>query len=154
MKIKDFDKQVIQDLVNYLKNDNNSSEIPVACAIYDKNSNLIIKSRNSKEELNDPSAHAEILSLRKAGEFLNKWNLEGLSLYVTLEPCLMCAGAILESKISKLVFGAFRQKTKLYSPIEIVRSENKKIEIVSGVLEAECSEILTNWFNNHRSLSE
>jgi tRNA(adenine34) deaminase len=66
----------------------------------------------------------------------------------------MCAGAILESKISKLVFGAFRQKTNSHTAKEIIRSENKKIEIVSGVLETECSEILTNWFTNHRRKTE
>jgi tRNA(adenine34) deaminase len=154
VKFKDFDQQIMQDLINFLEIDSDASEIPVACAIYDKNSNLITKTKNLKEGLNDPTAHAEILSIREAGVVLNNWNLEELSLYVTLEPCLMCAGAILESKISKLVFGAFNQNSYSYSAVEIIRAGNKKIEVVSGVLENECSKILSTWFANHRRINE
>ena len=154
VQIREFDRKVVSNLITFLQEDNNFVDIPVASSIYDQDSNLIVQTKNLKAQLNDPTCHSEILSIKEAAKLKNNYNLEGLSLYVTLEPCLMCAGAILESKISKLVFGAFRQKTNLFSPIEIVRSENKKIEIVSGVLEAECSEVLTNWFTNHRSLSE
>ena len=150
MKIREFDQEVISNLVTFLKNDHNHLEVPVASAIYDKDSNLVSQARNLKEKLHDPVAHAEILSIKKAAEISNNWNLEGFSLYVTLEPCLMCAGAIIESKISRLIFGAFRKDTDRFSSVEILRTLNKKIEIVSGVNEAECSQILSKWFETQR----
>lgn len=150
MKIREIDQKIISNLVNYLKNDHNYLEVPVASAIYDIDSNLVSYSRNLKEKLKEPTAHSEILSMRKAAEISNNWNLEGFSLYVTLEPCLMCAGAIIESRISRLIFGAFRKDAGLFSSIEIMRTLNKKIEIVSGVNEAECSQMLSKWFDTQR----
>jgi tRNA(adenine34) deaminase len=150
MKINEFDREVISNLTGFLKNDKNHLEVPVASALYDNNLNLISQSRNLKEKLTDPFAHAEILCIRKAAEVSTSWNLEGFSLYVTLEPCLMCTGAILESRISRLIFGAFRKKNDQFSSVEILRTFSKSIEIISGVNEEECSQILSTWFKAQR----
>lgn len=150
MKINIFDQEVISSLVVFLRKDVNQFEVPVASALYDNNQNLVSQTRNLKEKLIDPTAHAEILCIRKAAEVSTNWNLEGFSLYVTLEPCLMCAGAILESRISRLIFGAFRKSSDQFSSVEMLRTFNKNIEIISGVNEEDCSQILSTWFKSQR----
>lgn len=150
MKINEFDQEVISSLVVFLRKDVNQFEVPVASALYDNNQNLVCQSRNLKEKSMDPTAHAEILCIRKAAEVSTNWNLEGFSLYVTLEPCLMCAGAILESRISRVIFGAFRKSSDQFSSVEMLRTFNKNIEIISGVNEKDCSQILSTWFKSQR----
>jgi tRNA(adenine34) deaminase len=110
MKTRSKDLEIIEDLLNLLTKTQQTFEVPVAAAIYDPEFNLISQSLNQREAANDPTAHAEIVTLRNAATSLGRWNLTGCTMYVTLEPCLMCAGAILESKISRLVFGAFDTK--------------------------------------------
>ena len=96
MKIRSKDQEIMSDLLDYLKKSPAVMEVPVAAAIHDQNLKQVAISHNLRELTSDPSAHAEIVALRKAGHLFGNWNLEDLSLYVTLEPCLMCAGAILQ----------------------------------------------------------
>ena len=96
MKIRSQDQKIMSDLLDHLKNSSKVIEVPVAAAVYDQDLNQISVAQNLRELTSDPSAHAEIVALRKAGQINSNWNLEGFSLYVTLEPCLMCAGAILK----------------------------------------------------------
>ena len=150
MKIRSQDQEIMSDLLDYLKNSPAVMEVPVAAAIYDQNLKQVGISHNLRELTSDPSAHAEIVALRKAGQINSNWNLEGSSLYVTLEPCLMCAGAILQSKISRVVFGAFNPETTSQSSVELLRNGNPQIEVVGGVNEKECSTYLTQWFSQQR----
>jgi tRNA(adenine34) deaminase len=152
VKIRSQDQEIMSDLLDYLKNSPAVMEVPVAAAIYDQNLKEVAISHNLRELTSDPSAHAEIVALRKAGQMFGNWNLEGLNLYVTLEPCLMCAGAILQSKISRVIFGAFNRETTSQSSVELLRNGNPQLEVVGGVSEEGCSTYLTQWFSEQRKI--
>ena len=150
MKIRSQDQEIMSGLLDYLRNTPTVIEVPVAAAVYDQNLNQVVVTHNLRELTSDPSAHAEIVALRKTGQLLNNWNLEGLSLYSTLEPCLMCAGAILQSKISRVVFGAFNTETTSQSSVELLKNGNPQLEVVGGVNEKECSTYISQWFSEQR----
>ena len=138
------------ELLKELAEMSNSVDVPVGALVLDKNLEVIAKSFNNRVEKNDPTAHAEIEAIRIAGQKLNNWRLDDCTLIVTLEPCQMCSGAILQSRISRVVFGAFEPKTG-FLVSKNSQSENSNIEIISGVMEEESSKILSNWFQDKRS---
>jgi tRNA(adenine34) deaminase len=150
MKIRSKDLEIIEGLLKLLTKTEQTFEVPVAAAIYDRELNLISQSLNQRESANDPTAHAEICVLRAAGIAQGNWNLEGFTLFITLEPCLMCAGAILQSRVSRVIFGAFNPGDSSTSTISLLRASNPQLEIVGGVLDKECSQFLSRWFNNQR----
>jgi tRNA(adenine34) deaminase len=150
MKIRSADQEIMSDLLDYLKTAPNTTEVPVAAAIFDQQQKQVTIAQNLREQTVDPIAHAEIVALRDVSQINNNWNLEGFSLYVTLEPCLMCAGAVLQSKISRVVFGAFNPETTSQSSVELLRNGNPQLEVVGGVNEKECSTYLTQWFSEQR----
>jgi tRNA(adenine34) deaminase len=126
-----------------------SSDVPVGALIVNENGEIVSSGKNEREKDNDPTAHAEIVAIRKASEKLGSWRLDDLTLIVTLEPCVMCAGAILQSRIKRLVFGAFDQKAgAVGSSLDVIRDARalSKVEVVSGVLEEECAKLLTDFF--------
>jgi len=127
-------------------------EIPVgAIVVYNKR--IIARVHNRKEELQDPTAHAEILALQKAARYLGTWHLENATLYVTLEPCPMCAYAMVLARIKRLVFGASDPKTGAAgSVVSIIQNKkfNHQIEITKNILNKECSLILKNFFLEKR----
>jgi tRNA(adenine34) deaminase len=137
-------------LLQYLESKNSATEVPVVAGLYDKDLTLLSMSTNKRESTADPSAHAEICALREVGQKRGNWNLEGLTLFVTLEPCLMCAGAILQSRISRVVFGAFNTEISSGSTIELMRAGNAQLEVVGGVREEKCSLVLSKWFSKQR----
>jgi tRNA(adenine34) deaminase len=137
-------------LLKELAEMSNSVDVPVGALVLDENLEVIAKSFNNRVEKNDPTAHAEIEAIRIAGQKLNNWRLDDCTLVVTLEPCQMCSGAILQSRISRVVFGAFEPKTG-FLVSKNSHSENTNIEIISGVMEEEISKILSNWFQDKRS---
>ena len=122
-------------------------------AVLVRDGELLKKAHNLRETLSDPSAHAEVLVLRAAGEKSESWRLEGTTLYVTKEPCIMCAGAIINARIRRLVYGCKDQKAggvdSLYTLLGDKRL-NHQVEVVSGVLEEECSALLKRFFQERR----
>jgi tRNA(adenine34) deaminase len=150
MKPRPLDEAIMDELLQYLESKNSATEVPVAAALYDKDLTLLAMSTNNKELTSDPSAHAEICVLREIGQKRGNWNLEGLTLFVTLEPCLMCAGAILQARISRVVFGAFNTEISSGSTIELLRAGNAQLEVVGGVREEKCSLVLSKWFSKQR----
>ncbi|WP_416695832.1 tRNA adenosine(34) deaminase TadA [Candidatus Pseudothioglobus sp. Uisw_050_01] len=127
-------------------------EVPVG-AILVKDDLIIARAHNKPISTNDPTAHAEIHLLRAAGEELKNYRLPGTTLYVTLEPCAMCLGAIMHARIKRVVFGAHDPKTGVCGSSENFMEAscfNHKIDIASGVLENESKQLLKNFFNSRR----
>ena len=127
-------------------------EVPVG-AILIKDGLLIARAHNQPISTNDPTAHAEIQLIRAAGEELKNYRLTGTSLYVTLEPCAMCLGAIMHARVEHVVFGAYDPKTGVCGSSENLMDAkcfNHKINLVSGVLENESKQLLKNFFNSRR----
>jgi tRNA(adenine34) deaminase len=127
-------------------------EVPVG-AVVTRDDALVASARNRREELKDPTAHAEILVLREASYELGDWRLEGCVLYVTLEPCLMCAGAILQTRIRRVLYGAQDPKGGACGSIYDLLNDGRvspRREVVGGVLEEEGSELLRSFFYSRR----
>ena len=128
-------------------------EVPIGALIANKEGQSIAKTGNKNRELNDPTAHAEIQVLRKAGKQLENYRLVGSTLYVTLEPCAMCFGAMVHSRIERIVFGALDPKTGVCGSCIDLNNEsffNHKISITGGVLDKECSNLLRLFFASKR----
>jgi len=128
-------------------------EVPIGAVII-KDGTILGRGFNQRECKNDPSAHAEMIAVRQASKKLNAWRLTGTTLYVTLEPCPMCMGAILLARMDRVVFGCLDPKAgaagSLYNLAED-RRFNHRVELAGGVLKEECSEILSNFFRKLRS---
>ena len=130
-----------------------SRDVPVGAVILNVNGDLISAGNNQRELLNDPTAHAEIVAIRHAATALGNWRLDGCIIVVTLEPCTMCAGAIAQSRISKVVFGAWDEKAGASGSVwDLLRDPRAlhKVEVTSGVLEEECSAMLKEFFSEQR----
>ncbi len=128
-----------------------NDDVPVGAILIDDNGKIISKGFNKKEKDNDVSKHAEIIAIRKANKILNNWRLDNLILVVTLSPCLMCLGAIIASRIKKVVIGCM--DNKLSDKENIILNDlyfDNNIEILKGVKENECKEILNDFFNKKR----
>jgi len=127
-------------------------EVPVGAVVV-ADGKVIARAHNLRESLVDPTAHAEILALKKAGKKLGGWRLNMATLYTTLEPCPMCAGAVVHSRIKELVYGAYDPKAGACGSIMNVVSSghlNHRVKVISGVMKAECSEILRKFFKKLR----
>ncbi|WP_203580392.1 nucleoside deaminase [Microbacterium hibisci] len=128
-------------------------DVPVGAVVTDAAGSVIGEGRNLREVEHDPTAHAEIVALRAAAAATGSWNLEGCTLVVTLEPCLMCAGAVLQSRIGRLVFGAWDDKAGAAgSMYDVVRDRRLpyRAEVVAGVREDEASALLRAFFDARR----
>lgn len=127
-------------------------EVPVG-AVITLNDKIIARGRNKSITSNDPSAHAEIVAIRNAGKKLNNYRLDGCKLYVTVEPCPMCAGALIWARISELVFGAYDTKSGACGSVINILSNKKfnhHIKATGGVLEPKCRTIIQKFFSNRR----
>jgi tRNA(adenine34) deaminase len=143
----------MQQAISLAQEVKSSGDVPVGALIVNEAGEILSSSKNEREKDNDPTAHAEIVAIRKASEKIGSWRLDELTLIVTLEPCVMCAGAILQSRIKRLVFGAFDQKAgAVGSSLDVIRDVRalSKVEVVSGVLEKECAKLLTDFFATKR----
>ncbi len=130
-----------------------AGEVPVGAVIVAANGEIVARGNNRVLRETDPTAHAEIVALRAAALALGNYRLEGCTLYTTLEPCAMCAGAILHARISRLVFAAADPKAGACGSVLSVTNHpqlNHKVEVVSGLLAEECGTILTNFFRARR----
>ena len=128
-------------------------EVPIGAVLADQDGNIVAKDHNRTIKLNDPTAHAEILVLRKGGEIWGNYRLNGAILAVTIEPCPMCAGAAVNARIDKLIFGAFDLKAGAAGSIyDIACSKklNHRIEIISGIMENKCKALLQEFFRIKR----
>ena len=124
-------------------------DVPVGAVVYGPDGSELAAAGNEREATGDPTAHAEILALRRAAVILGSWRLEGCALVVTLEPCTMCAGALVLARVSTLVFGAWEPKTGAVGSLwDVVRDRrlNHRPEVYSGVLERECAALLRDFF--------
>ncbi|MGD0280240.1 MAG: tRNA adenosine(34) deaminase TadA [Smithella sp.] len=132
-----------------------SGEVPVGAVLVHEG-NILARAHNSPIMRNDPTAHAEMLALRQAGEKSGNYRLTGAELYVTLEPCIMCAGAIVHARLSRLIFGACDPKygavVSLYNILADERL-NHQVEITEGILSEECGEIISRFFQQKRVTS-
>lgn len=129
-------------------------DVPVGAVVVSPAGEVIGEGRNLREVEGDPTAHAEIVALREAARKTGEWRLEGCTLVVTLEPCPMCAGALVLSRVSTLVLGAWDPKMGACGSVwDIVRDRRAthRVEVISGVREAECSQVLLDFFAGHRS---
>ncbi len=126
-----------------------TDDVPVGALIVDSENNVISTGYNEREAHQDPTAHAEIVAIRRAAQKLGTWRLDECKLVVTLEPCAMCAGAIAQSRINTLIFGAWDEKAGAVGSVwDVLRDPRAihKMEVIGGVLEADCAELLTNFF--------
>ncbi len=133
-----------------------AGEVPVG-AVLVQNGKIISRAHNMPITMNDPSAHAELLALRQAGQILGNYRLGGAELYVTLEPCIMCAGAIVQARLARVIFGARDPKcgavTSLYNILTDQRL-NHQVEVTPGILQEECGEIMSRFFQQKRIKAE
>lgn len=126
------------------------NEIPVGAVIV-KSDEIIAFAHNRKEELQDVTAHAEILAIKMAQEGLRRWRLEDCDMYVTLEPCPMCASAIIQSRIKNLYFGSYDTKYgALGSALDLRKVHNSKLNVFGGIFEQDCDKILEDFFERLR----
>ena len=130
-----------------------NGDVPIGAVIVYENQ-IIGKAYNQREQLQDPTAHAEIIALTQAAAAIGSWRLEGCRIYVTLEPCPMCAGALVLSRMDRLIFGCDDSKAgackSLYNIVQDERL-NHRLEVTSGVLREECSRLLQDFFQKRRT---
>jgi tRNA(adenine34) deaminase len=128
-------------------------EIPVGAVILDRTGRVIAEGRNTREESHDPTGHAEIEALRRAAASLGSWNLQGCTLVVTLEPCVMCAGAILQARVARVVFGAWDDKAGAAGSMYDVLRDRRlpyRAEVVAGIEADAATALLRDFFEQRR----
>jgi tRNA(adenine34) deaminase len=130
-----------------------TGDVPVAALVIDENGSVIGAGRNERELHRDPTAHAEILALRAAAASRSDWHLEGCTLVVTLEPCVMCAGAVLAARVPTVVFGAWDEKAGAGGSVyDVLRDRrlNHQVSVYPGVLAEDCADLLLDFFRTKR----
>jgi len=146
------DEQYMKIAIQQAQIADENGDVPIGAVIVYKNQ-IIGKAYNQREQLNDPTAHAEIIALTQAASFLESWRLHDCTIYVTLEPCPMCAGALVLARIDRLVYGCDDPKTgackSLYNIVQDQRL-NHRLEVTSGVLAQDCSSLLKEFFQRRR----
>jgi len=148
----DLDKRFMQAAIRQAEIAEDNGDVPIGCVVVYENQ-IIAKAYNQREQLNDPTAHAEIIALTQAAEYIGNWRLHGCCIYVTLEPCPMCAGALVLGRLDKLVYGCDDPKTGAVKSLYNITQDdrlNHKLEVESGVLADECSAMLSDFFTKRR----
>jgi len=132
----------------------NLGDVPIGAVVV-SDGQIVARAHNRREQLRDPTAHAEIDALRQAARALGGWRLPGCTLYVTLEPCVMCAGALVQARVARLVYGAADPKAGAAgSVVEVLRDArfNHVVEVTGGIREAECRALLQEFFAGLRAI--
>lgn len=130
-----------------------TGDVPVGAVLLGPDGQVLGRGHNLREATGDPSAHAEVVALRRAAAVVGGWRLDDCTLVVTLEPCTMCAGAVLAAKVKRLVFGAWDEKAgAVGSVLDVIRDRRPAtgVEVVAGVRAAECAALLTAFFRTRR----
>ena len=146
-------KLIMQAALSLAKVAADNGDVPVGAIVVNEAGEILGTGQNLREQSNDPTAHAEVIAIRQAAEKFGSWRLDDLTIVVTLEPCAMCAGAIAQSRIKRLVFGAWDEKAgAVGSVMDVIRDPRAltKVEVVAGIMGKECSEVLSNFFNTKR----
>ena len=146
-------KLIMQAALSLAKVAADKGDVPVGAIVVNDAGEILGTGQNLREQNNDPTAHAEIVALRNASEKFGSWRLDDLTIVVTLEPCAMCAGAILQSRIKRLVFAAWDEKAgAVGSVMDVIRDPRAltKVEVITGIMEKECSDVLKEFFNTKR----
>ena len=144
---------LMREAISLAKSALTTDDVPVGALVIDQDGKIVGRGNNLREVDNDPTAHAEIVALRQAALDRNTWRLDGHTLVVTLEPCAMCAGAIAQSRIKTVIFGAWDQKAGAVGSVwDILRDPRTphQVEVISGVLEEECAQLLQEFFKEKR----
>jgi tRNA(adenine34) deaminase len=144
-------EELMREAILVAKSALSTGDVPVGAVIVNKDGVIVGKGFNEREANNDPTAHAEVVAIRNAAARLQNSRLDGCTLIVTLEPCAMCAGAIAQSRISKLIFGAWDEKAGAVGSVwDVLRDPRSifKVEVTSGVLEDECAALLKDFFSD------
>lgn len=131
----------------------NCGEVPVGAVIIDSSENVIAEAGNRKQRDQDPTGHAEIIAIKIATQRLQSWRLQNCTLYVTLEPCPMCAGAIVQSRLKLLVYGVDDPKTGAIRTVMNIpdsAASNHRLRVIGGILESNCRQQLQTWFASRR----
>jgi tRNA(adenine34) deaminase len=152
MRVNDFETHM-HTAISEAKKALSHSDVPIGAIITDERSKLVSVGHNLKKAKNNSLCHAEIMALSAACKQLNSCYLIGCSIFVTLEPCAMCAGAIVNSRISNLIFGAFDLKAGACGSLMNITDDprlNHQIKVTRGVLESECASLLTDFFSEKR----
>jgi tRNA(adenine34) deaminase len=146
------DEKYMRGAIEAAKIAEENGDVPIGAVIVHKNQ-MIAKAYNQREQLQDPTAHAEIIALTQAAAAMGSWRLEGCTMYVTLEPCCMCAGALVLARMDRLVYGCDDPKAgackSLYNIVEDERL-NHRLEVTAGVLSDQCTELLQQFFQKRR----
>lgn len=143
----------MQRAINLAKQAQSCNEVPVGALIISKEGKVLAEAYNSPIALNDPTAHAELLAIRQAANVINNYRLTDTIMFVTLEPCLMCAGALIWARIKMLYFGAYDKKAGAFGSvidINTLKGINHRILTKGGILQQECAEILKDFFKKRR----
>ena len=141
----------MQDAIAIASSATSTGDVPVGALVINKDGIVIGKGSNEREANNDPTAHAEIVAICNAASRLQNSRLDGCTLVVTLEPCAMCAGAIAQSRISRVIFGAWDEKAGAVGSVwDVLRDPRSifKVEVTAGVLEKECAALLKDFFSD------
>jgi tRNA(adenine34) deaminase len=128
-----------------------TGDVPIGALVVEASGEVVGRGHNVREAVGDPTGHAEVVALRAAASARGEWRLDGCTLVVTLEPCTMCAGALVLARVSRLVFGAFDDKAGAVGSLwDVVRDRrlNHRPEVVGGVLAPECGALLTDFFRS------
>ena len=156
MNEKNIQEKFMKEALKEAKKAYGKLEVPVGAVIV-KDGKIIARAHNIKEEKKDTTKHAEILAISKASKKLDSWRLTDCEMYVTLEPCSMCAGAIIQARIKKVYIGAMDEKTGACGSVLNLLQDypfNHKIEIETGIKKGECEKILKEFFKNLRKLKK